>query len=98
LEFVIIVFRYSGQGDRYKTDSIKRMNDFGSFFFVEILAKNKSVITCFVSGKITRADYKENVKRSQFLLAILENEIIKSESAYLKTLSFNINLRTVYPK
>ena len=48
------------------------------------------------SNKITTADYKENVKRSQFWIPILENKIIQTESANLKVLNFKANLITIY--
>lgn len=43
-------------------------------------------------------NYKENIKRSQFLSSILENKIIETESAHLKILTFKTHLRTILYK
>jgi hypothetical protein len=48
------------------------------------------------SDNIISTDYKDNVKRSQFLLSILHNKIIQKESAYLKILRINTYLKTIY--
>ncbi len=67
-----------------------------SFFVAKSSVSNNSVNKYLDSNKITKADYKENVKRSQFWIHILENKIIQTESANLKVLNFKANLITIY--
>ena len=67
-----------------------------SFFDGKSLTSHNLATKYLDSNKILATDYKENVKRSQFWMSILENMIIQTESAYLKILNFNTNLTTIY--
>jgi hypothetical protein len=60
-----------------------------------ILNNNVSESQYLYSDANSQANYKENVKRSQFFISILDNKFIQTESAHLKILNFNTNLTTI---
>ena len=75
----------------------KRIREIHISFFVIASSTTNNLATKYLdSNKVTPTNYKENVKRSQFWIPILENRIIQTESANLKILNFNANLITVY--